>query len=509
MNLLAIDSLLEVLRPLRWFGDKNSISTEFRCIDWALVDVQQDWHCLWVLLQHCSSDRRYSFLIRHNCRTNIYEDATYGRELIDILFADPSVSLRTQAGANLSFKTQENLTNPCALVPLEKDMTTNTLFKLSTATGDWAVKFYRTLTLNNEHEVSVLKVLSMQSPSYRVAGTIEYHLPNGDRPVSFTLAVVNKFIDGLPAYKLYSLSIKTLFSRIAKGNTKQLLGMGGVEDLYPLSFSIGSQIAFFHKKINDYYVCEGEQSFNLRDYIQCNRNRWQRVYEAVLQDTQLDTEDSIRLCGYLQQGYEHCLTDSFVQRHASFPSSIFHGDLHLSHIFVDPDDIAHCLLIDPSPRSLDEHEKEFSTQSALQDLENLHRGLDYFSYDEIVDDLAITMNVSQLTAAQQLWKQPETIARDYPAHYYWLCHWSDAVFSGLLDGYVAHQIRVDTMQRSVMQLFYFCRLLKEMEYNYTFERTLFKYCDYFYLCKFVDSLESGNGQHFVSADNNAITSEEV
>jgi hypothetical protein len=509
VNPLAMDSLLDTLRPLRWFGDKNAISTEFRCIDWALVDVQQDWHCLWVLLQHCSSDRRYSFLIRRNCRTDIYEDATYGRELIDVLFADPSVSLHTQAGAYLSFNAQENLTNPYALVPLEKDITTNTLFKLTTVAGDWAVKFYRTLTLNNEHEVSVLKVLSTQSPSYTVAGTIEYHLPAGDKPVSYTLAVVNKFIDGLPAYKFYSISIKALFSCIAKGDMQQLSSMGNVEDLYPLSFTIGTQIAFFHKKINDYYVRDGEHSFNLQDYIQCNRNRWQRVYEAVLQDKQLDAEDSTSLCAYLQQGYAHCLTDSFVQRHASFPASIFHGDLHLSHIFVDPNDIAHCLLIDPSPRSLDEHDKEFSTQSALQDLENLHRGLDYFSYDEIVDDLAITMNVSQLAAAKQLWQQPEAIARDYPAHYYWLCHWSDTVFSGLLDGYVAQRIHVDSMQRSVMQLFYFCRLLKEMEYNYTFDRPLFKYCDYFYLRKFVESLAADGEPISVSTDSYTMTSEEV
>lgn len=509
MNPLAMESLLDTLRPLRWFGDKNANSAEFKCIDWALVDAQQNWQCLWVLLQHCNSDKRYSFLIRRNCLTDAYEDATYGRELIDVLFANSSVGLRTQAGAYISFNAQENLANTCTLVPLEKDITTNTLFKLTTDMGDWAVKFYRTLTLNNEHEVSVLKVLSMQSPSYTVAGTIEYNLPAGERPTNFTLAVVNKFIDGLPAYKLYSFSIKALFSRIAKGEVTQLLSMGSVEDLYPLSFTIGTQIAFFHKKINDYYVRKGGQLFNLQDYIQCNRNRWRRVYEAVLQDKQLNVEDSTRLCAYLQQGYEHYLTDSFVQGHASFPASIFHGDLHLSHIFVDPDDISNCLLIDPSPRSLDEHEKEFSTQSALQDLENLHRGLDYFSYDEIVDDLAITMNIPQLAAAKQLWQQPETISRDYPAHYYWLCHWSDTVFSGLLTGYIAQQIRVDSMQRSVMQLFYFCRLLKEMEYNYSFDRTLFKYCDYFYLRKFVESLGAGDGQLSVWSDSYAMATEEV
>jgi 1-epi-valienol-7-phosphate kinase len=509
MTPLAMESLLNAIRPMRWFGDKNAVSTEFMCIDWALVNTQEDWHCLWVLLLHCSSDRRYSFLIKRNCLTDIYEDASYGSELVDLLCADAGVSLRTHAGALLTFNAQETLAHARVLVPLEKDMTTNTLFKLTTAADDWAVKFYRTLSISNEHEVSVLKALSIQSPSYRIAGTIEYHLPDGEMSTSFTLAVVNKFIEGLPAYKLYSRSIKALFSRIATGELEQLSSLDGIEDLYQLSFTIGTQTAFFHNKINAHFVRHGKQSFNLSGYIQCNRNRWQRVYDAVLQDPQLDAMARATLCAYLQQGYTHYLADGFAQNHSSIDASIFHGDLHLSHIFINPDDITHCLLIDPSPRSLDECEKEFSTQSALQDLKNLHRGLDYFSYDEIIDDLAGKMKVSQLTVANTLWQQPDLIAREYPAHYYLLCRWSDVVFNGILKGYVAQQINLDDQQLSVMQLFYFCRLLKEMEYNYSFDRTFFKYCDYFFLRKLVESLAAGNEQSCVATDTHIMASAEV
>ena len=202
----------------------------------------------------------------------------------------------------------------------------------------------------------------------------------------------------------------------------------------------------------------------------------------------------------MQQGYGQYLTNNFIKNHYGLPANIFHGDLHLSHIFVDPDDVGKCLLIDPSPRSLDENEKEFLTQSVLQDLKNLHRGLDYFSYDEIVDDLASVMNTSQLQVACQLWRKPREIERMYPAHYSLLSGWSDTVFSGLLEGYMKQQVCIDNLQRSIMRLFYFCRLLKEIEYNYTYDRTFFKYCDYFYLRKFIDQSEIKEQKIFSSVD---------
>ncbi len=132
-----------------------------------------------------------------------------------------------------------------------------------------------------------------------------------------------------------------------------------------------------------------------------------------------------------------------------------------------------------------------------------------FSYDEILDDLAITMNIPQLQAAQMLWTTPERIAQEYPHHYHLLGHWSDCVFDGLLAGYVAQQMKVDQLQKSVMQLFYFCRLLKELEYNYGYDRTFFKYCDYFYLRKFIGTLDADDGISAPSIEPTLTTLEEA
>ncbi|ACE85241.1 hypothetical protein [Cellvibrio japonicus] len=479
-------ALLDSLRPLRWFADKEASCEEFQCLDWALVSQDQAWHCLWILMQHLASERRYSFVIRQHPQLHLYEDATYSSELVHCLLACPDKRLPTAKGAFIAFNAACTLTAPFQVVPLEKNMTTNTLFKLSTPDSAWAVKFYRTLTHNNENEVSVLKALAKKSNDYAIAGTLEYQTCVNGQVSSTTLAIANKFMQGVPAYQLYSRSIKALFSRIAAGEVLDLSALTQVEDLYLLSFSIGANTAFFHQQVNAHYVQQGEQAFDVGSYVQCNRNRWLRVYDLLKQDRSLSSSDSDYLCHLLQEGYERYLGDAFVQDNAGIPASISHGDLHLSHLFIDPAQVSRCLLIDPAPRSLDEHEREFVTQSCLQDLKNLHRGLDYFSYDEIVDDLALAMGVSQLDAAHFIWRYPAKARELYPAHFHLLCYWSDVVFDGLMQGYNSQASHSSSKQGEVMQLFYFCRLLKEMEYNYAYERNLFKYCDYFYLRKFID-----------------------
>lgn len=506
---LAMDALLDTIRPLRWFADKQATSEEFLCLDCAVIDTQASWQSLWVLLQHRPSERRYSFLVQRDPAGERYTDATYGDELFDLLSKNPGGRVRTQASGYLVFNASENIADYRNLAPLEKDKTTNTLLRFSTEKGDWAAKFYRTLSLNNEHEVSVLKVLANADAAYTIAGTIEYLPPIETGEPASTLAVINKFISGVPAYKLYSRSIKHLLQTIREGQLPSPEGFDRFEDLHQLSFSIGAQTGIFHHQLQTHYVGDARPLFDVKSYVLCNRNRWQRVYDAIAADEQLDIAERHLLGGYLKQGREHFLSDAFVAEHHAIPASIFHGDLHLSHIFVEAEDFSQCSLIDPSPRSLDVNEKEFTTQSALQDLMNLHRGMDYFSYDEILDDLAITMNIPQLQAAQMLWTTPERIAQEYPHHYHLLGHWSDCVFDGLLAGYVAQQMKVDQLQKSVMQLFYFCRLLKELEYNYGYDRTFFKYCDYFYLRKFIGTLDADDGISAPSIEPTLTTLEEA
>jgi hypothetical protein len=136
-----------------------------------------------------------------------------------------------------------------------------------------------------------------------------------------------------------------------------------------------------------------------------------------------------------------------------------------------------------SPRGLDERSPAFLTQTVQQDVLSLCRAIQYFSFDELMDGIKDVLGISQLEATRLVLEQPERLPSSCAALLLLLADWSQGLFGSIERAYLKalHQEDFLEVSPACAQLFYVCRLLQELEYNYSHGREFFKYCDFYYL----------------------------
>lgn len=475
-------------------GSKNNGS--IKVLDWLLIphsDCSQSPQCqfYWMMVE-IASTHRYSILV--NCLKGGIQDASLATCFIEQVKRAGEDGLKTAKDAIISLYGDITKEEIVSITPFEAG-SSNTLQRCTTRNNYYVIKSYRLMVAKNKNEVNVLTALSQYDLTPAMAGRVAYYTP-ATKTVEY-LCVLTEYLKDLPVHKLYSKSIRTTIESLNADPDNILPIKEETQKVRSLSAQVGQQIRRFHNHLNKSFKEElqhANQRFELSIYLEQNLKYWNSVYNAVEKDAHLT--DSCRKKVLLQ--LKRCKTQLLQIPESSLqnklPVSIAHGDLHLAHIFIDERSHQRCRIIDPSPVSLDSTDEFFSAQLSLMDLVDIHRGIEYFSFDEIVDAISRQLDKPAVDIASMLLQEPDTLSQASPPLYALLGNWSSGAITQLLDAYddvdSALAEKDQPGERLHYRIFYFGRLLRELEYNYAYGRHFFKLCDLFYLTRLVDDLNT-------------------
>ncbi|WDE04631.1 phosphotransferase [Thalassomonas viridans] len=503
------EALLAQMRGQRWFAQQDLEDGSVEILDWLeLADNGENQQVrLYWLKVRVGASHNYSVLFSEH--DGMLQDASQHSAFIRLLKQAGDKGLATANGGVICLQgdiLREVITR---ISPFDGG-SSNSLQLCETENHSYVLKCYRLMTAGNNDEVAVLKALQPHRVMPAPAGVIGYHRPEGDREY---LGLITPLLSGEPVHKLFSRSIRQVMAQTAINSSESLAAdiekhrqKGAAEyeiqrqKLEPLCRKVGEQIARFHHHLNAAYPgqsADGDQGFDLTAYLEQGRNRWQRIRRAVAKDPQLDPDCREKVLAQLHLCGEHLLDEAsftgLAGEQGKLPMSVVHGDLHLAHVFIGEESQQACQIIDPSPVSLNHQDPAFNTQVSLMDVAGFHRGLEYFSFDEVTHVMAERLAKSNTGIAALLLQQPEQPMQACPALFSLLERWSSEVFSFLFDAYreQAGQMADSGSQgdKRIYRLFYFNRLLKELDYNYAYGRQFFKLCDLYYLNKLTDILK--------------------
>lgn len=475
--------LLTAICNQRWFAQQNIKINSVEVLDWLLIEPQthpcsQITELYWLKIR-VAQTHYYSILV--NVSEDDIHDANDATDFLAYLKLNLD-GLKTHRGGTIRLCgniRHEVLTD---IRPFECG-SSNSLLQCQTQHHAYIVKSYRVLETSNENEVRILRTLESQGLTPSVAGHIEYQL--ADR-IEY-LGVLTEHLSGVPIHKLFSQAIRSLIQRLNTGIVDSQMIPLETTQLKHLCHEIGRHVGRFHQQINHAFkepLDQCQQKFDIREYIQNSMEVYQRVLDAVKVDTQLEVNCQVKIVANLVQCRLKLLNIQNSAELHNVEISIAHGDLHLAHIFVNPDNPQYCRIIDPSPITLDIDDPGFATQISILDLVGLHRGIEYFSFDEIIDAAGQYLNLSSEYVADALLHNPDYLTQNCPHMASMLESWSQLIVALLTEGY-QQQTNKNTPSTATVEIlyqtFYFGRLLRELEYNYGYGREFFKHCDLYYL----------------------------
>ena len=510
------EELLAQMRGQRWFAQQDLEGGSVEILDWlglglADTDEYQQLSLYWLKVR-VGASHHYSVLVgKHNGKL---QDASQHGGFIRRLKLAGDKGLTTANGGTIRLQGNIHKKIITQISPFDGS-SSNSLQLCETENQSYVLKCYRLMTAGNNDEVAVLTALRPHRVMPPPAGLIEYRQPEGG---SEYLGLITPLLSGEPVHKLFSRSIRQVMAKTVI-NSGELPASGvdscvekcrqqGVAEyeiqkqkLQPLCQTVGEQIARFHHHLNAAYSGQapnGAQAFDLAAYLKPGLKRWQRICRAVAKDPRLQPDVREKVLAQLQLCAEYLLDETsftaLTGKQNKLLVSVVHGDLHLAHVFIGDEEQQACQIIDPSPVSLNHQAPAFNTQVALMDIAGFHRGLEYFSFDEVTHVMAKRLAKSNTEIAALLLQQAGQLMQACPALYALLERWSSEVFACLFEAYRAQAGQMANTgsqgDQRIYYLFYFNRLLKELDYNYAYGRQFFKLCDLYYLNKLTDILKS-------------------
>jgi 1-epi-valienol-7-phosphate kinase len=375
-------------------------------------------------------------------------------------------------------------TSPLEVTPFKVDMSSNCLSELRHGDNRWVCKLYRRLSPDGGNELRALQLLAGSGLAPELLGSITYEDESGLQ----ALGALTALVEGEPIYLPLSRHLKALIAQVvaAPGDVRALT-RNGLAELEPLCRKLGEQLLLFHQRLNPAPGAPaGEPAlFQLAPYLDTHRARWERLHAAVARDMALPAPLRTQALQQLQRVSRSLLAPGKLRQVPPLPATIAHGDLHLSHLLVATPASGEPVLsiLDVSPRSLDAQAPAFLTQTVLQDLLSLLRAIQYFAFDEIMDGIKDVLGITQLEATQHVLETPEHLPPSCQAQLTLLSDWSKGLFGAIERAYLRSFERGNALDihPGYARLFYVCRLLQELEYNYSYNRDFFKYCDFYYL----------------------------
>lgn len=370
------------------------------------------------------------------------------------------------------------------VTPFKVDMSSNCLSELRHGEDRWVCKLYKRLSTDGGNELRALQLLAGSGLAPELLGSITYEDGTGLQ----ALGAMTALVEGEPIYLPLSRHIKALIAQVvAAPGEVSAFTRSGLAELEPLCRKLGEQLLLFHQRLNQGLGASTDEAalFQLAPYLDTHRARWERLHAAVAKDASLPAPLRAEALRQLQRVSHDILAPEKLRHLPPLPATIAHGDLHLSHILVAASEggAPRLSILDVSPRSLDAQAPAFLTQTVLQDLLSLLRAIQYFAFDEILDGIKDVLGNTQLESTRLVLENPGSLPPSCQAQLTVLSDWSKGLFGCIERAYLRAFERGTALDihPSYARLFYVCRLLQELEYNYSYNRDFFKYCDFYYL----------------------------
>ncbi|MDC0713192.1 phosphotransferase [Stigmatella sp. ncwal1] len=482
--------LVQSFQGQRWLSEPSGREEGFDIEDFVQLPGEASPFVLTLLRFH-GSGHQYFVPLRVTVtgeRETLLSDASYDAGFITALLQcmreQRTLTTEKQRALHCRAQTPRTERFPLQVAPFKVDMSSNCLSELRHGEDRWICKLYKRLSTEGGNELRALQILAGSGLAPELMGSITYEDGTGLQ----ALGAMTARVEGEPIYLPLSRHIKALIAQVvATPREVSTLTRNALADLEPLCRRLGEQLLLFHQRLNQRLTtAPGEPAhFQLAPYLDTHRARWTRLHASVKRDDSLPSPLRAEALRQLQRISHVLLAPERLRHVPPLPATIAHGDLHLSHILVasDDDGTPQLSILDVSPRSLDAQAPAFLTQTVLQDLLSLLRAIQYFAFDEILDGIKDVLGITQFEATQLVLEAPGRLPLSCQAQLTLLSDWSKGLFGCIERAYLRAFERGTALDihPSYARLFYVCRLLQELEYNYSYHRDFFKYCDFYYL----------------------------
>jgi len=483
--------LAQEISGRRWLSEPDPKADDFEIEDCACLPGPV---VLAVLRFRTSGKRYFTPLLPAPPGTGAaFQEGSYHPEAIYALVQAmrEQVTLATERQGSILFRAQPLLAAVASLhsaqaldvTAFQEGMSSNCLSQLRHPGGLSVFKVYKRLIPDTINELRALERLAGTRLAPELQGSIVYRRVDK----LHVMGTLTSLVDAEPIYLLLSRHLKALCAQVVLAPERGIEQTRmALTELGPLCRDVGTYLLRFHRHLNPEASEPHAQHrhFQLGPYLDTHRARGNRLRAAVEGDDVVPPALRARLLKRLGRLSREVLSPECLAQLPPMSATIAHGDLHLSHLLVSsrPEEARVCIL-DVSPRCLDEEAPAFLTQTVLQDVVSIHRAIQYFAFDEIMDAIKDVLGVSQFDATQRVLEQPEQLPFTCRALLQVLSEWTQGLFSAMESAYLSALGPGDPLDLppAYTRLFYTCRLLQEMEYNYDYRRSFFKYCDFYYL----------------------------
>lgn len=528
--------LVRVIRDRRWFDKNRDTVVEVKIHDYLCLENKEDVKGFLFIVRVAVADDSQFYAVaiearhgpevkglpdsiallgeRHRWRLSESSYAAGFNRVLLHRMAEAKRRLITANGNYLIFEQNRpeagclNRIDRC--IPFEPDKSSNCLNYIEAGGRKYLHKFYKRLDINNHEIVAFQKIGASDGGIPAVIGAYFYQdRQNGSL---FPLGMVMEFLEGNSIDKELNGNIRSLWDDPAVFQAGSEAGKGiireHIQPLSPLLEGIAKRLSRFHQLINGILnVGQNDEPFCLSRYLHCCRSRLERVAGLVRRDGHAVRKEMDWIGRLLTQYRDTHFAETQYAGMSGFLPGFCHGDLHLSNLLYKYNDGSYhdVKIVDFAPRGIDIAPEQFLTQSPLQDLVAIQRGLEYFSFEEANREIARTLGISEPVASrwQFLSLVPNAISGGIPCSLpteaasrirrinriarcwkvlLFECIWRSYFEDPGIDRYYCRSRSPGVVVR-MWNLFYLSRLLKELAYNYDYRRDDFKNVDFYYLAR--------------------------
>ncbi|HLE10430.1 MAG: hypothetical protein A2504_15955 [Bdellovibrionales bacterium RIFOXYD12_FULL_39_22] len=468
------EKLPEFIRTKRWFGDLASYDLQFSLYDYASFQIENNESVYLIIVNAKASTKDLYYFI-----PIIVRDGLVIREMesspLSGLFVIAHLaaikSLATAGGATIEFHgafIQKDLLDLKNLKVLPES--TNHNFYFNAEGRHLTCKILK--RLNHVQGGDCFNYWDRALHDTTLA-TLAYN--NRTRGEKFRLIEIREFFTGDSLDVVLRKSIRQIFSSIVTGDEKKvnianIVSNAIDESLGALLVKIGDDLRRYHTLLNS-----KNNNFANFDFISSDLEKIKWLSALINKDKQFDKYHKIIANALSELISFYKYVDKNKEK--LIPSATdAHNDLHMSHIIIGEDQ--RVAFIDPQIFDSD----GIRPQSTLVDLVSIKRSIEYFSYSELQDVVAkmippwadkdeiIMLLLNDMDFSSSSKKLQNLILAT--------SLWMEKVESLISNSYGKENLRIFEM------ICYYSRLLKELEYNYSYNgRGQFKYVDISYLLK--------------------------
>lgn len=524
--------LIRVIQDRRWFDKNRDIVLEVKIHDYLCLENKADVKGFLLIVRVSTANENQFYMVvievwrgdanglpestpflwegQHWRIVESSYSPRFNRALLRRM-AEVDGGLTTAYGNSLNFQQNspesDGLNRIERCLPFEVDKSSNCLNYIEAGGRKYLHKIYKRLDSNN-HEIGLFqKIARADGGIPAMVGAYFYQdCQNGSL---FPLGMVMEFLEGNSIDKELSSNIRGLWDKpglFAAGEAGKEMIRKHIQPLNALLEGIAKRLGRFHQVINDRLnVRQNEEMFSLNRYLQCCRSRLERVAGLMRRDGQAGREEMDWMARLLMKYRDTLFAETQCAEISGFLPGFCHGDLHLSNLLYKYGDGSYhdVKIVDFSPRGIEIGSAHFLTQSPLQDLVAIQRGLEYFCFEEANREIAEELGISEALASRwqflslvpdsirdRLPDSPtiETMGRIRRINRIARC-WNKLLFENIWSGYFKEPGIESYYCRSrshgiivrMWNLFYLSRLLKELTYNYDYQRDDFKNVDFYYL----------------------------